>query len=789
MRRFPIALSVAALLAACSVPEEDSRVPLQDGEVFHATFEQPCESGVRVYANEDLHLRWTADDRVSIFNKNTVNQQFRFTGETGDAEGDFIQVDGTGNESGEKTTHVISVYPYQETTSLSPDEVLSFSFPAEQAYADHSFGPGANTMVSVSQDHSLQFKNAGGYLALKLYGTDVSVSSIDLQGNNGEKLAGPCTVRLSEGLPVVEMDSANATDRVRLSCTDPVALGATADEYTEFWFVLPPVRFSEGFTITVTTSDARVFTRSTAKDIRILRSTLERMAPLKVVPKGIGIQGISPAAKNVNYRTDYDEDTRTFTMTIPTVTDFSSLVLNFDFEGEKLTADGQEIESGVTPIDASKDVTLTVSKGDKQESYTLKARNTGLPVVRITTQGFTLEDIENDEKHETWRPADSETESASIRIENPDGTVDCEVALQIRGRGNVSWLYPKRPYALKFAKKKEVLKMKKHKRWVLLANWKDRTLLRNDAAFWLSRHTGLAYTVNGRFVELEINGQHRGNYYLCEQIKVDENRVNITGMADGETGETDPRAITGGYLMEIDSKWDEQYKFLSTSPFNLRYQFKDPDENLSDAAFNYMKDYITRLETLIKNARTGEYRDYLDIDSAIWFLLVNEMTNNSDFFNHEQMPSSDIYGPHSTYLYKDRDQEDGTVSKLFMGPVWDFDYHVFVPDYSNMWAGADRRDYYYSYLYRDEQFRQRMLALWNDNKETFLGLTDYIREMADYIRLSEPFNTEMWWGKYGAQGQSQNKEKDMTFEQALDHIQEGFLSKWSFIDNNIDKLK
>lgn len=82
-----------------------------------------------------------------------------------------------------------------------------------------------------------------------------------------------------------------------------------------------------------------------------------------------------------------------------------------------------------------------------------------------------------------------------------------------------------------------------------------------------------------------------------------------------------------------------------------------------------------------------------------------------------------------------------------------------------------------------------MLELWNANKETFLGLTDYIREMADSIRLSEPFNTEMWWGQYGASGQSQNREQDMTFDQALDHIQEGFLAKWAFMDKQLKKLK
>ena len=80
---------------------------------------------------------------------------------------------------------------------------------------------------------------------------------------------------------------------------------------------------------------------------------------------------------------------------------------------------------------------------------------------------------------------------ATMRISRPDGTVDYEGSLEIRGRGNSTWNYPKKPYALRLPEKHAVLGMPGHKRWILLANWKDRTLMRNDAAFWLSRHTGL----------------------------------------------------------------------------------------------------------------------------------------------------------------------------------------------------------------------------------------------------------------------------------------------------------
>jgi hypothetical protein len=458
-----------------------------------------------------------------------------------------------------------------------------------------------------------------------------------------------------------------------------------------------------------------------------------------------------------------DRNTLTFTATLPTVTDFSSVVLTFTIFGETVFVGDTELISGVTPVDASQPVTLIVKNGKTETSYTLKVQNTGLPVVRIhTPMGRSIQ------SKEIWM------EGATMRIENPDGTVDYEGTMSIRGRGNSTWNYPKKPYAIKLDKKDKVLGMPKHKRWILLANWKDRTLLRNEAAFWLSRQTGLPYTVRGQFVELEFNGKHAGNYYLCEQIKIDKDRVDIEEMEDFET---DPELITGGYLMELDTYFDEPKRFRSAY-FNLPYQFKEPDEDgLSDAAFTYMKTWINDLEALMKDTgrvQNHEYEEYYDVDSAIWFMFVNELANNTDFYNN--WPSD---GPHSTYVYKERG------GKMYTGPVWDFDYHGFVPTLSHQWAGATRTLYYPS-LYKDEKFRARMLELWNLRKDDFLKLTGYIDQMADRIRLSEEYNHILWpIPSY----QDENGDEQMSFQQAVDRIKQGFTEKWEWMDRHIADLR
>ena len=279
---------MVALFAACSTKEIDIQTLLSGSEVFYASFEQPAEDGTRVYANEDILLRWTGDDRVSIFEKNTRNQQYRFTGKTGDNAGEFDKVAGSGFTTGDAIPHIVSVYPYQESTKVSKSETITVTLPAEQHYAENSFGLGANTMVSVSSNSSLQYKNVCGYLVVKLYGDGVSVSSIALRGNNGEKLAGKATVTMPlEGVPTTTMAN-DATSEITLTCATPVQLGATAEKSTQFWFVVPPVTFSKGFTITVS-GNGGVFEKTTGKTVTIKRNNLSRMSPIEVVSDHDGL--------------------------------------------------------------------------------------------------------------------------------------------------------------------------------------------------------------------------------------------------------------------------------------------------------------------------------------------------------------------------------------------------------------------------------------------------------------------------------------------------------------------
>ena len=460
---------------------------------------------------------------------------------------------------------------------------------------------------------------------------------------------------------------------------------------------------------------------------------------------------------------------KTFTVILPTETDFSSMDLDFTTDATAIRTGAQELSKTNTSIDLSQPLTVRFIKNGVYEDYTIIVKNTGLPVVRIETPGGKTVASKT-----VWM------DGAKIRIEKPDGKVDYEGSMEIKGRGNSTWNYVKKPYALRLKEKGEILGMPSHKRWILLANWKDRTILRNDAAFWLSRHTGLPYTVRGQFVELVLNGKHLGNYYLCEQIKLNKKRVNIEKM---DAMETDPQKITGGWLLELDTYYDyqdyvdEKHKFRYPNLFNLPWIVKDPDDDeISNEAYQYIQGWIKDLETLMKDSnkvRAHAYEEFLDVDTAIDYLIVEELTGNNDFYNY--WPSA---GPHSTYLYKERG------GKLYHGPVWDFDYHVFCPQFTNQWVGATK-SIFYPALLKDEKFRERLVERWEMQKNELKKLPDYIDEQADRIRESERINHKMW----PIVNNPENGDENMTFQESVERIKKAFLDKWEWMDKNIRSLR
>ena len=279
--------------------------------------------------------------------------------------------------------------------------------------------------------------------------------------------------------------------------------------------------------------------------------------------------------------------------------------------------------------------------------------------------------------------------------------------LTIRGRGNTTWIMPKKPFTVKFDKKQPLLGMAKAKKWVLLANYLDRTLIRNAVALEIARKTHLEWSPSGKFAEIFLNGEFLGNYFVCEKIQIHENRLNISDAS---------------YLLEFDNNYDEEFKF-KTSVRKLPVNIKDPDFP-SQEQIEYITTYIDTIECILYGeCKKLAIENYLDLQSFADYFIVYELTENAE-------PSH----PKSVYMYKDA----GT---LKAGPVWDFDWETFV-DRKKAWG--IKNGVWYNALLKHNEFKKLLQNSWNQYKSSFENIKPFIDSLAEYTRSSNERNIELW---------------------------------------------
>lgn len=277
-----ILILAAALLGfvGCTKSEVEELSMADKAPRLHGAFADET----RTYLEREKYLRWHADDHISAFLGNTLNQEYDFDGETGANSGTFTRVAiqlGTGNP----LTNIMAFYPYATTTTISEDGVVHYTLPATQHYAENSYGPGANPMVAATaslDDTFLYFRNVCGYLKLKFYGSNVTLTSVTVTGNNGEKLAGKATITAPYNADPTLTMAADATESVTIDCGEGVLLSADSADPTLFWVALPAVSFEQGLTITATDTNGHTFEKSTSKQIVIERNTAQPMAALEV---------------------------------------------------------------------------------------------------------------------------------------------------------------------------------------------------------------------------------------------------------------------------------------------------------------------------------------------------------------------------------------------------------------------------------------------------------------------------------------------------------------------------
>ena len=246
------------------------------------------ESAVsRTSVQDDKYVAWSEGDGIACFPRMNSNVHYQLMSTTPTEEGycRFNRVSES-VEPGEALDYIYAVYPYSEQVSLSSEGNVSLQLPEVQHYAENSFGEDAAPMVAVSNGvdtDPLHFKHCSGFLKLQMYGKDFVVKRVELTGNNNEKLAGAATI-------IAEHDSApkmacldSGSERVVIDCGDGVRLGEDESKATAFWFALPEVEFTEGFTIAIYGADNTSYIKSTSKKYTIERNTIQPMKIFDVV--------------------------------------------------------------------------------------------------------------------------------------------------------------------------------------------------------------------------------------------------------------------------------------------------------------------------------------------------------------------------------------------------------------------------------------------------------------------------------------------------------------------------
>ena len=373
---------------------------------------------------------------------------------------------------------------------------------------------------------------------------------------------------------------------------------------------------------------------------------------------------------------------------------------------------------------------------------------------------------------------------ASLRIkgfglfEDMDA-VDCE----IRGRGNTTWTWPKKPYLLKLGEKKSIFGMPKHKRWILLANFMDRTLMRNLVSMKVASLTKLDWTPGCEPVELVLNGKHMGSYLLIEQVRVDKNRVNVTEM---KPGDNEGDAVTGGYLLELDFHYDNEVQWTDKHggsvewgenggiPFGVKYP--DPDD-LTAQQLAYIQQYVSDTAEAIYGEDFQDpdkgYAAWIDVDSFVDYWIVFEVMGNHELGN-----------PGSVYMHKDRG------GKLVAGPCWDFDWGI-LSYYTSPQARTgliNGNAIWYARLFQDPAFKAKVKARFEELLPEFRKIPDYMDECEKLLTESAKLNFAMWNPAEDASmngGWIINGDENITFHSAVTRLKSNFKDRLEVIPKNL----
>ena len=810
-----LAAMTSALLAAGCV-EEQRHEPEQAGDapkIFAELSDEPQTRTSIDAAEADnggtLAVLWTPGDQLGVFSTGSANVLYINDEQTENVPN--ASFSSSANVSGDIQ---YAYYPYDEANDGKSATELTGAVPAEQTMGESlpsDYKYGKLKAVTAEGGYKFKFHNMFSLVRFKVDATET-----EFAGQTLESVTLTVT-RDGAAVPVTGEFKFSAVDGTYEAKTTSNELktvwNQTLDgELSSFATVFPEIRSGDKLTFAVRTPDKKMtFTVTSKADFE---SEMYYTFPLKLstfaanaakygyavtarptmsnfkfeVSRNTGKlldnktvwSSRKPSFKSVTEHTS-TTDGNNINVMIPYLYDFRLVPTFTVADGATVTVGDQTITSGSTEVDFTGGATLTVSTADDYRDYKVTVSNTGLPVVVLKHSsdgdfGGVYKDFwaqlsgnaRNKFVNFMIRGKDTEwVDTDQITVYNADGTVNMTSTCGARLRGNTTQDYPKKPFAIKLTSKTSILDMPKHKRWVLLANWLDHSMIRNTVAFDIAhamedawrKHKitaseteyigdGIPWNVHGQNVELVVFskegvGHHVGNYYLCEQIKIDGNRLDITdSYEDIIKDNQNPTLEQCGYLLEFDSKDDEDPYFNTSN--GIKVKFKD-DAISGTSLATAVQTKVKRIEdNLDKGTEAGYDAAYeeLDLNTIVDQWLIWELTMNREYGD-----------PGSVYMYMDGN------GPLCAGPVWDFDRGTFqniegaeglgnsdrIKPYGEWMCWRTEESYiWYKQLIKSQKFQQKVKERWAVIYPYLQNVVKTIETYREPLRASFGEDSAMW---------------------------------------------
>lgn len=422
--------------------------------------------------------------------------------------------------------------------------------------------------------------------------------------------------------------------------------------------------------------------------------------------------------------------------------------------------------------------------------------SSNLPIILIHTNGQSIPD--DPKISADFKIIDN---GNGNRNYSTDTVYSYEGNIGIELRGSSSGSAPKKSYgfetwdSLSFPIDTSLLGMPVESDWCLLANYYDKTLMHNVLSYKLANETG-HFAPRTRYCEVFLNGQYQGNYVLCEKIKRDKNRIDISKL---EALDTSGNNLTGGYILKIDkftgSGGDGFYSNFPAAnpngdPIYFQYEYPNQD-NIQPQQKDYVQKYVDSFERALfganfQNPNTG-FRNFASEKSFIDYMFVNEISKNVDGYRL------------STYFYKDKQSKGG---KIHMGPVWDYDiaymnaYYCEAP-IDTGWAynlayvcPGNANPAWWERLRQDTLFNQHVYCRWKYFRENIFNtdtLLAYVDSTASLIEESQQRNFTKWI-ELGVATWPEPQPLPQTYAEEILRLKSWIINRMYWLDNQFYSL-